>query len=146
VVETSTPQLHNIYGKGKNSDRNHQGVVLDVQPLHYIPIADPSEAITFRRVLCRCHGDQHCLSSLRTTNDAHPRRPEHDVPPIVLALDEVTDPMNMGSILRSAYCLGAAGVMVTAKNRSAAGPARPGPARCGHPASASPARLANGFE
>jgi tRNA G18 (ribose-2'-O)-methylase SpoU len=51
VVETSTPQLHNIYGK--NSDKNHQGVVLDVQPLHYIPIADPAEAITFRRVLCR---------------------------------------------------------------------------------------------
>jgi 21S rRNA (GM2251-2'-O)-methyltransferase len=36
--------------------------------------------------------------------------------PVWLALDEVTDPQNLGAILRCAWFLGAAGVVVSAKN------------------------------
>ena len=36
--------------------------------------------------------------------------------PLWLALDEVTDPQNLGALLRSAFFLGADGVLVSAKN------------------------------
>eukprot|EP00798_Chlamydomonas_sp_ICE-L_P027590 gene27590-7225_t len=38
------------------------------------------------------------------------------VPPVWVALDEVTDPMNLGAIIRSSFCLGATGVLGCAKN------------------------------
>ncbi|ORY83873.1 Alpha/beta knot methyltransferase, partial [Protomyces lactucae-debilis] len=41
---------------------------------------------------------------------------EVDTPPVYVLLDEVTDPQNMGSILRSAYFLGCAGVVLSARN------------------------------
>lgn len=37
-------------------------------------------------------------------------------PPVWLALDEVTDPQNLGAIIRCAYCLGASGVLAASKN------------------------------
>lgn len=39
-------------------------------------------------------------------------------PPLIVLLDGVEDPHNLGAIIRSAYCLGAHGVVI-AKNRSA---------------------------
>ena len=39
--------------------------------------------------------------------------------PLWLALDEVTDPQNLGALLRSAFFLGAHGVLVSAKNSGA---------------------------
>jgi 21S rRNA (GM2251-2'-O)-methyltransferase len=43
--------------------------------------------------------------------------------PVWLALDEVTDPQNLGSLLRSALFLGAAGVLVSEKNSAPLSPA-----------------------
>ncbi|EFJ51595.1 hypothetical protein VOLCADRAFT_103485 [Volvox carteri f. nagariensis] len=37
-------------------------------------------------------------------------------PPVWLALDEVVDPQNLGAVVRSAYCLGAGGVLACARN------------------------------
>jgi 23S rRNA (guanosine2251-2'-O)-methyltransferase len=36
--------------------------------------------------------------------------------PIIVALDGITDPHNLGAIARSAYCAGAAGIIMTEKN------------------------------
>lgn len=38
--------------------------------------------------------------------------------PIVVALDEISDPQNLGAIARSAECAGAQGIVITAKNSS----------------------------
>jgi 23S rRNA (guanosine2251-2'-O)-methyltransferase len=43
---------------------------------------------------------------------------EKDPPGVIVILDEIQDPANLGSILRSSECLGAAGVLL-AKDRSA---------------------------
>ncbi|KNC71143.1 hypothetical protein SARC_16321, partial [Sphaeroforma arctica JP610] len=37
-------------------------------------------------------------------------------PPLWVVLDQVTDPMNMGAVLRSAYFLGASGVVTCRRN------------------------------
>ncbi|KAL1498678.1 hypothetical protein AB1Y20_013990 [Prymnesium parvum] len=43
--------------------------------------------------------------------------------PLWLALDEVSDPQNLGALLRSAYFLGVEGVLVSAKNSAPLSPA-----------------------
>ncbi|KAL2620535.1 hypothetical protein R1flu_000740 [Riccia fluitans] len=68
-------------------NRPHQGLVLDASPLELVPI-DALEAPTY-----------------------HENRA-----PVWVALDEITDPQNFGAVLRSAYFLGADGVVVCAKN------------------------------
>ncbi|KAI7871082.1 Alpha/beta knot methyltransferase [Spinellus fusiger] len=42
--------------------------------------------------------------------------PEHQRPPVWIALDEVQDPNNLGSILRTAHFLGMEGVLLCSKN------------------------------
>ena len=44
-------------------------------------------------------------------------------PPVWLALDEVSDPQNLGAVIRSAVFLGAAGVIVCARNSAPPSPA-----------------------
>ncbi|KAG6541433.1 hypothetical protein Mapa_017212 [Marchantia paleacea] len=68
-------------------NRPHQGLVLDASPLELVPI-DTLEAPTY----------------------------DGDKAPVWVALDEITDPQNFGAVLRSAYFLGADGVVVCAKN------------------------------
>jgi 21S rRNA (GM2251-2'-O)-methyltransferase len=72
---------------------NHQGVVLRATHAEYINV-------TKGGIL---GSDDLPLSVPSTT-------------PLVLALDELHDPMNLGALLRSAHYLGAHGVVVTAKN------------------------------
>ena len=52
-----------------------------------------------------------------------PQPPSAAPPPVWLALDEVSDPQNLGAILRSALFLGAAGVVVCARNSAPLSPA-----------------------
>ncbi|KAI5055264.1 hypothetical protein GOP47_0030409 [Adiantum capillus-veneris] len=68
-------------------NRPHQGLILDASPLELIV-------------------------------STHLEAPfgENGKDPVWVALDEVTDPQNFGAILRSAYFLGAKGVVVCAKN------------------------------
>ncbi|KAG1346599.1 rRNA methyltransferase 1, mitochondrial-like [Cocos nucifera] len=68
-------------------NRPHQGLVLDASPLEMVNI----------RVL-------------------EPVSVEGQKAPLWLALDEVTDPQNLGAIIRSAYFFGAEGVVLCAKN------------------------------
>lgn len=68
-------------------NRPHQGLVLDASPLEMVGIRE--------------------LDSIST---------EGEKGPLWLALDEVTDPQNLGAIIRSAYFFGASGVVLCAKN------------------------------
>lgn len=68
-------------------NRPHQGLVLDASPLELVPVSELE--VPFE---------------------------ENDRVPVWVALDEVTDPQNYGAILRSAYFLGASGVVVCSKN------------------------------
>lgn len=69
------------------SNRPHQGLVLDASPLEMVKIKE--------------------LDPIST---------EEDKASLWLALDEVTDPQNLGAIIRSAYFFGASGVVLCAKN------------------------------
>jgi 23S rRNA (guanosine2251-2'-O)-methyltransferase len=71
-------------------DARHQGVVAEVGPVTYV---DPDD-----------------IAILAT---------EREEPALIVALDGVEDPRNLGAIIRSAYLLGAHGVIVPA-DRSAA--------------------------
>ncbi|KAJ0030981.1 hypothetical protein Pint_13277 [Pistacia integerrima] len=68
-------------------NRPHQGLVLDASPLEMVKI-----------------------------KELDPVSIEEDQTSLWVALDEVTDPQNMGAIIRSAYFFGASGVVLCAKN------------------------------
>ena len=74
---------------GMCRNRPHQGLVLEAEPLSYVPL--------------------EALPPLAEASDPAPA-------PLWLALDEVTDPQNLGALLRSALFLGVDGVLVSAKN------------------------------
>ncbi|GFR43989.1 hypothetical protein Agub_g5134 [Astrephomene gubernaculifera] len=75
-------------------DRPHQGLVLDVSPLEWTSLEEFPEASQVAAAAAAAGG----------------------APPVWLALDEVVDPQNLGAVVRSAYCLGAAGVLACARN------------------------------
>ncbi|XP_027072417.1 uncharacterized protein [Coffea arabica] len=68
-------------------NRPHQGIVLDASPLEMVGI-----------------------------KELEPVSVEGESGPLWVALDEVTDPQNLGAIIRSAYFFGASGVVLCAKN------------------------------
>ncbi|WJZ97886.1 hypothetical protein VitviT2T_016456 [Vitis vinifera] len=68
-------------------NRPHQGLVLDASPLEMVKIKELDPVLT-----------------------------EGEKGPLWVALDEVTDPQNLGAIIRSAYFFGVSGVVLCAKN------------------------------
>ncbi|KAM5547560.1 putative tRNA/rRNA methyltransferase slr0955 [Rosa sericea] len=68
-------------------NRPHQGLLLDASPLEMVKI-----------------------------KELDPVSVEEDKGSLWIALDEVTDPQNLGAIIRSSYFFGAAGVVLCAKN------------------------------
>ncbi|EEF48170.1 rRNA methylase, putative [Ricinus communis] len=68
-------------------NRPHQGLVLDASPLEMVKIME-----------------------------LDPVSSEDEKGSLWVALDEVTDPQNLGAIIRSAYFFGAAGIVLCAKN------------------------------
>lgn len=70
---------------GLCGNRPHQGVAIDCSPLEYVAVANPQDLLNI--------------------NDRG----------LVMILDQVTDPMNLGALLRSAHCFGVS-VVVSAKN------------------------------
>ncbi|XP_038880007.1 uncharacterized protein LOC120071698 [Benincasa hispida] len=70
-----------------SDNRPHQGLVLDASPLEMVKIKELDPVLL-----------------------------EEDKDSLWLALDEVTDPQNLGAIIRSAYFFGASGVVLCAKN------------------------------
>ncbi|KAH1131918.1 hypothetical protein J1N35_003296 [Gossypium stocksii] len=67
-------------------NRPHQGLVLDASPLEMVKIKELDPV------------------------------PDDEKGSLWVALDEVTDPLNLGAIIRSAYFFGASGVVLCAKN------------------------------
>ncbi|KAJ8541864.1 hypothetical protein K7X08_016730 [Anisodus acutangulus] len=70
-----------------SDNRPHQGLVLDASPLEMVGI-----------------------------KELEPVSIEEESTPLWVALDEVTDPQNLGAIIRSAYFFGASGIVLCAKN------------------------------
>uniref|UniRef100_A0A1J3HQG4 rRNA methyltransferase 1, mitochondrial n=1 Tax=Noccaea caerulescens TaxID=107243 RepID=A0A1J3HQG4_NOCCA len=68
-------------------NRPHQGLVLDASPLELVKV-----------------------------KELDPVSSEEEKASLWVALDEVTDPQNLGAIIRSAYFFGATGIVVCAKN------------------------------
>lgn len=79
-----------------SGNRPHQGLVLDCSPLSFVPI-DRLE-------------------------DANQSLADLTKPPLWLVLDEVMDPQNFGAALRSAYFLGASGVLTCHRNSAPLSP------------------------
>ncbi|KAJ8564365.1 hypothetical protein K7X08_000825 [Anisodus acutangulus] len=70
-----------------SDNRPHQGLVLDASPLEMVGI-----------------------------KELEPVSVEEQSNPLWVALDEVTDPQNLGAIIRSAYFFGTSGIVLCAKN------------------------------
>jgi 23S rRNA (guanosine2251-2'-O)-methyltransferase len=90
VAEVGRGQLDRLAGGGPQASAVHQGVVLQVPPFAYL---HPDDLL--RRAL------------------------EAPEPPLLVALDGVTDPHNLGAIARSAAAFGAQGLLLP--QRRAAG-------------------------
>ena len=73
---------------GMSRNRPHQGIVIQASPLDFEPL-DKKQVLP---------------------------TPKAGEAPVWLALDEVTDPQNLGALIRSALFLGVDGVLVSAKN------------------------------
>ncbi|XP_010540984.1 PREDICTED: uncharacterized protein LOC104814572 [Tarenaya hassleriana] len=68
-------------------NRPHQGLILDASPLEMVRV-----------------------------KELDPMSSDEEKPSVWVALDEVTDPHNLGAIIRSAYFFGATGIVLCAKN------------------------------
>ncbi|GLC76409.1 hypothetical protein PLESTF_001777600 [Pleodorina starrii] len=97
VVRTSRHELNLM-----SHDRPHQGLVLDVSSLEWASLDEFPSA------------DQVMQAAAAAAARGAAAGPPP--PPVWLALDEVVDPQNLGAVVRSAYCLGAAGVLACARN------------------------------
>ncbi|KAJ0254185.1 Uncharacterized protein HA466_0107260 [Hirschfeldia incana] len=85
-IDTKETSKHDLNMVADN--RPHQGLVLDASPLELVKVKELDK-----------------VSS-----------EEEEKYSLWVALDEVTDPQNLGAIIRSAYFFGATGVVVCAKN------------------------------
>ena len=95
-----------------SENRPNQGFVLRASEIQLLPLpgrAGTSEGDTGGHLVCP---HAHAGSSSNSTSSSKPTNPN----PVILALDEVWDPMNMGALLRTALYLGASGVVVCSKN------------------------------
>lgn len=98
LVEKLSSPIHRVDKHTLNmlsENRPHQGMVLDADPLRFEPLDVFPMA-----------------SDVWGSVDASKGK----TPPLWLCLDEVADPQNFGAILRSAYFLGAAGVVTCERN------------------------------
>ena len=85
--------------------QRHPIVVTDKQAVNNMVGQAVSQGVVLEVKLCRA-----------VPLDDAPRYTPAAPPPVLIALDEVVDPQNVGSILRSALLLGASGVVLSARN------------------------------
>jgi 21S rRNA (GM2251-2'-O)-methyltransferase len=91
--------------------RPSQGMLLDCGPLEWAPLdalPDPEE-------LKRAAQEAEAGVGTAAAAAAAPHRPRRRRV-VWLALDEVVDPQNLGAVVRSAHCLGAAAVLACGRN------------------------------
>ena len=88
LIETSKHDLNMV-----TNNRPHQGIVLDASPLN-------------------CEK----MDVLPPADSAAPSSTSSRSWPVWLCLDEITDPQNLGAVIRTAFFLGADGVLLCSKN------------------------------
>lgn len=116
VLEKSKPEMNKLSSNGV-----HNGVVLETKPLNVQSLMDVKvfegsyEVTSFNELSGKKEKKVHTLA--RGTD-----RPAKDVFPLGIFLDGITDPMNFGNIVRSAYYLGADFIVVPSQDSSRMGP------------------------
>ena len=105
VSLVSKERLNNVLSAGGNGHRapRHQGVVLRAGGLEFDEISS-SPASVDELLVAMSDSDTDAVSSIRRR-----RR-------VVLALDEVVDPQNMGALLRTALFVGVTAVVASKRN------------------------------
>ncbi|KAI9671946.1 MAG: hypothetical protein M1817_002323 [Caeruleum heppii] len=113
--------------------RPHNGYILETSPLplspvaHLLPLPDPSSTFTFHPTPqsaeeAAVNGNSTSITyrGLPTTTTTTTTTPSNPTPPprypLVLLLDSILDPGNLGSIIRSAFFLGVDALAVSTRN------------------------------
>ncbi|SPN97422.1 uncharacterized protein DNG_00936 [Cephalotrichum gorgonifer] len=98
--------------------RPHNGYVLEASPLPQLPVTslgppgpNPWKP-EFEVVLGRQSREDEAINGTGTTVHCQPKKNQK---PLVLLLNEVLDPANLGAMIRSAWFLGASAVAITAQ-------------------------------
>ncbi len=103
VLEAGLSELDRLTGGAI-----HQGVALRVRPYEYAHPEDFSERLGAKALFSASTGEKQ--------RDGQDQKKEgSQTPPLIVALDGVTDPRNLGAIVRSAAAFGATGVVVPSR-------------------------------
>ncbi|KAL0140821.1 RNA methyltransferase [Mucor lusitanicus] len=124
AVAVDKGRLNNL-----TDNKPHQGVVLKASPRNPIEISVLSaptasgcyEALP--RINKRGSEQDREKNSSNTATSIQFKAPASSRQPFWIALDEVQDPQNLGSIMRTAYFLGVDGVLLCSKNSAPLSPA-----------------------
>ncbi|KAG5513431.1 hypothetical protein PMAC_001495 [Pneumocystis sp. 'macacae'] len=88
-----------------SSNRPHNGFVLEASPMQCFSLSTHKEFLNFQADYLNNNG-------FKISDNLHYKNYIN----LWLFLDEITDPMNMGAIMRNAYYFGLNGVILSAKN------------------------------
>ncbi|KAI5959003.1 uncharacterized protein KGF55_005657 [Candida pseudojiufengensis] len=103
----------------------HNGIVLKTKPLNipYITEVGHSEDNKYKLIIEDEDGiDTPIEKSIIRTEEIQSEEDEEELYPLALYLDEITDPQNMGSILRTAYFYGVDFIVIPDHSSAKLGP------------------------
>jgi tRNA G18 (ribose-2'-O)-methylase SpoU len=112
IIRTDKNTLANMANQGL-----HQGIVLEADAAVCPEIEDGLTPAQYLKLASRDRRQRPVAAASEAATQGEPLRPAalQEVP-LLVALDEVQDPHNLGAVLRSAWLLGANGVVVSARN------------------------------
>lgn len=104
-------------------NRPHQGFVLQTSQMEY----EDMSVLEIPKLFANSLPDANVKDQVGSSSEGQESLPKESnatgrFPPVWLVLDEVSDPQNFGALLRSAYYLGAEGVIACRRNSSALTP------------------------